>query len=195
MKGLRVMILRFLAPSFAFVALASAQTAQAQQQACVAADDLGDAVVYTMPIAFDAARNACAERLSRDGFMARGGDAFVADFRSRQDAAWPGAFRLIKAFMADEGKDAEAAGPDITAIITALPEDSLRPFVDGLVGQMIADEIKPDSCGAIERGLELLSPLPSDNVGGLIAFIAEMADLKNPSICPGGAAVPARAAR
>jgi len=48
---------------------------------------------------------------------------------------------------------------------------------------MIAKEIKPDSCGKIERGLELLSPLPVDNVAGLMTFIAELADLKNPPVC------------
>jgi hypothetical protein len=76
-------------------------------------------------------------------------------------------------------------------MIAALPEESLRPFVDGLVGQMIAGEIKPDSCGKIERGLELLAPLPPENVAGLFAFIAELTELKNPPIC--GANPPAAA--
>jgi hypothetical protein len=175
------MIKRIFAPALALAALATAQTAQAQQPACVAAADLGDAVVYAMPIAFDAAQTACANRWSRDGFAAQEGEAFVANFRAGQDQAWPGAFRLLKTFMADE----QNAGGDanITAMITALPEDSLRPFVDGLVGQMIAGEIKGDSCAKIERGLELISPLPTDNVAGLFAFIAELADLKNPPIC------------
>lgn len=170
-----------LAPALAFAALASAQAAHAQQQGCVAPADLGDAVVYAMPIAFDAARNACANRLSRDGFMAKGGEAFIANFRSQQNAAWPGAFRLLMSFMADESR--EGSDVDINALVAALPEDALRPFVDGMVGQMIAQEIKGDTCGKIERGLELISPLPTENVGGLFAFIAEMADLKKPPIC------------
>lgn len=183
------MINRIIAPAFALAALASAQAAQAQQQPCVAAADLSDAVVYTMPIAFDAARNACANRLTREGFMANGGEQFIADFRSRQNASWPGAFRLLKVFMADESR-AGAADMDMTAMIAALPEDSLRPFVDGMVGQMIAQEIKGDSCAKIERGLELISPLPTDNVGGLFAFIAEVAEMKSPTIC---GAAPAQA--
>ncbi len=172
---------QIIAPALALAALLTAQTAQAQQPACVAAADLGDAVVYAMPIAFDAAQTACANRWSRDGFAAREGETFVANFRAGQDQAWPGAFRLLKTFMADE----QNAGQDanITAMITALPEDSLRPFVDGLVGQMIAGEIKGDSCAKIERGLELIAPLPTENVSGLFAFIAELADLKNPTIC------------
>ncbi len=182
------MTTRIIAPALALLALTSAQAAHAQQQTCVAAADLGDAVVYAMPIAFDAARNACANRLSKDGFMATGGEAVIAPFRAGQDRAWPGAFRLLKTFMAAEGGEGEDS--QINAMITALPEDALRPFVDGLAGQMIADEIKGDSCARIERGLELIAPLPTENVGGLVAFIAEMTDLKNPPICGTAAAAP-----
>lgn len=180
---------RIIAPALAIAALVTAQTAHAQQQPCVAAADLSDAVVYTMPIAFDAARNACANRLTRDGFMANDGEQFIADFRTRQNESWPGAFRLLKAFMADESR--AGADMDMTAMIAALPEDSLRPFVDGMVGQMIAQEIKGDSCAKIERGLELISPLPTDNVGGLFAFIAELAEMKSPTIC-GAAPAPTK---
>jgi hypothetical protein len=175
---------RLIAPTLAVLALATAQTAAAQEQACVRAADLGDAVVYAMPIAYDAVRNACANRLARDGFMATKGDAFAGNFRSRQSAAWPGAFRLLKTFMANDSSGGAGTGNDMIGMISSLPEESLRPFVDGLIGQMIAGEIKGDDCGKIERGVELISPLPTDNVAGLFAFIAEMADLKNPAICP-----------
>ncbi len=172
---------RMITPALALAALVTAQTAHAQQQACVAPADLSDAVVYAMPIAFDAARTACANRLTRDGFMATGGENYIAAFRAGQNRAWPGAFRLLKSFMADESR--MGSDREISAMLSALPEDSLRPFVDGMVGQMIAQEIKGDTCSKIERGLELISPLPTENVGGLFAFIAEMTELKNPPLC------------
>lgn len=174
---------RIFAPALALAALATAQTAQAQQPACVPSADLGDAAVYAMPIAFDAVQTACANRFTRDGFMATGGEAFITEFRVRQDKAWPGAFRLIKTFMAGEDGAEASFDENFGAMLASLPEEALRPFVDGLVGQMIATEIKGDSCAKIERGLELIAPLPTDNVAGLLAFIAEMADLKNPPIC------------
>jgi hypothetical protein len=172
------------APALALTALATATTAQAQQQTCVNAADLGDAVVYAMPIAFDAVGVSCAQQLKADGFMARDGARFVETFRAKQNSAWPGAFRLIKTFMAQDNAAEGGSDANMTAMIAALPEESLRPFVDGLVGQMIAGEIKPDSCGKIERGMELLAPLPADNIAGLFAFVAELADLKNPAVCP-----------
>lgn len=168
-----------LAPALALAALATAQTAQAQSQPCVNAQDLADAVVYAMPLAYDAASTACANRLTKDGFMATRGEDYIAQFRTSQDQTWPGAFRFLKTFMNKDG----GSDDQMAAMLSTMPEDALRPFVDALVGQMIAEEIKGDSCTKIERGLELLSPLPTENMGGLVAFIAEMTDLKNPPVC------------
>lgn len=172
--------LRMAAPALALTALATSQTALAQAQACVAPADLADAVVYAMPIAYDAAKTACSNRYARDGFMARQGDAYIATFRTGQDKAWPGAFRFLKSFMnKDNGSE-----DDMSAMLSSMPQDALRPFVDALVGQMIAGEIKGDACGKIERGMELLSPLPSENIGGLVAFLMELTDAKTPALCP-----------
>lgn len=173
-----------IAPVIALVALGSAQAAQAQQQACVAAADLSDAVVYAMPLAFDAARTICTNRLSKSGFMASKGDAYIAPFRTAQNKAWPGAFRVIKSFMASNAQGEEGAGSaEISGMIATMPESALRPFVDAFVGQMIAEEIKPASCGKIERGLELVSPLPTENMGALVAFMLDIAEVKNPALC------------
>lgn len=188
------MTTRFAAPALALAALTTSQAATAQQ-ACVAPADLSDAVVYAMPLAFDAARNACANRLSRDGFMATRGDDYIAPFRAGQDKAWSGAFRFLKIFMAKDSAGQSASGADMGAIIGSMPEEALRPFVDALVGQMIAAEIKGDSCTQIERGLELLSPLPRENMGGLVAFIAELTDMKDPPVCGAATATTGTARR
>ena len=183
---------RVLAPALSVLALATATTAQAQAQTCVQSADLADAVIYAMPIAYDALSTACQRQLKSDGFMARDKGRFIQSFRDRQDDAWPGAFRMIKTFMADDKAARGGSENDMGAMIASLPEDALRPFVDGLVGQMIGGEIKPDSCGKIERGIELLSPLPPENVAGLLTFLLELSDAKNPPICT---ANPPQAAR
>jgi hypothetical protein len=172
-----------VAAALALTALASATAAEAQAQACIQPADLADAVVYVMPVAYDAARTACEGRFAAGGFVVREGDAYIAAFRDGQDKAWPGAFRALKTFMADDAKAKGSKDADMAAMVAALPEDALRPFVDALVGQMIAEEIKPESCGRIERAMELLSPLPGENLGGLAAFIVELGDMKNPPVC------------
>ena len=181
---------QWIAPALALSALATSQAAMAQSQACVAPDDMADAVVYAMPIAYDAASTACANRFSANGFMKTRGDAYIASFREGQATAWPGAFRFLKTFMAKK-EGAEGGEMDMGAMIAGMPEDALRPFVDAFVGQMIAAEIKGDSCGKIERALELLSPLPSENIGGLVAFLMQLTDSKDPPLCPAKGAVAA----
>jgi hypothetical protein len=173
---------RYIAPVLAFAAVGQAQAAQTQQ-ACIAPADLGDTMVYAMPIAFDAARTACARQLRSDGFFARGGERFIAGFRARQNTAWPGTFRTMKALLAEDASARKPGDIDILALTQSMPESSLRPFVDGLMGQMITEEIKPQNCGKIERGIELLSPLPVDNVAGLMGFVAELLGLDKPALC------------
>ncbi|MEM6908006.1 MAG: hypothetical protein AAF494_04950 [Pseudomonadota bacterium] len=175
-----------LTSAMALVALCTSQAAQAQTAAaapCVAPADLFDTITYAMPIAYDAVQTKCGSQYSEDSFMLSEGDAFAERFRVQQDQAWPGTLRLLKIFMNRETERSKAADAGIQAMIDALPEDSLRPFVDGFIEQMIFKEIKLDSCDKIARGVELLSPLPAENVAGLITFTAEFADLKNPELC------------
>lgn len=173
------MKLKLLASALAFSALATAQGAQAQQ-ACVEPADLTDGITYAVPLAFDAAMRNCGGEYSATGFMRTGGAAFADRFRVKQNEAWPGALRLIKTFMSSGQGDSDAA---MNAMIASLPEESLRPFVDGLVTEMIGQEITADACEKIERGMALLAPLPAENVAGLVTFVAELAELDDPQIC------------
>ncbi|MEM7664451.1 MAG: hypothetical protein AAF250_01215 [Pseudomonadota bacterium] len=171
---------RLSAMLIGMTALTQAQVAQAQE-ACVAPADLNDTVIYAMPLAYDAAQTACDSEFLPDGFISTDGEAFIDGFRLKQDDAWPGAFRLLKVFMNTKGSDTTA--PEIGGLISSLPEESLRPFIDGIITQMIIPKIKPDTCGKIEEALELLAPLPVENVSGLVTFIAEQTDVKNPKLC------------
>ncbi|KWV93002.1 hypothetical protein [Erythrobacter sp. YT30] len=175
-----------IAPALALAALGTAQAAQAQQS-CVAPADVTDMVTYVVPLAFDAAMQTCDAQYQADGFMKSDGDAFADRFRAKQDAAWPGAYKLGKQFMAKraekEGEEGNGNEADIVGLIDQMPEEQVRPFFDGIIQQMIASEIKTDTCGDIERGLGLLAPLPVENTSMLVTFILEMSGVKDPQIC------------
>lgn len=176
---------RILASGLAFTALASATSAQAQS-ACVFPKDLRDGLTYAMPIAYDATVQKCNKRFKVDGFMLTKGVDFANRFRVKQDDAWPGTFRLLRVFLekgdGPEGKS-ENRLDGIGAMMATLPESAIRPFVDALMAQMIAEEIKPETCSKIERAARLIEPLPVENIAELLTFIAEQSDLKNPSLC------------
>lgn len=171
---------RIASTLIAGAALFGAQAAQAQQS-CIAPEDLDDALRYAMPMIYEAAMSSCGDQYSASGFMKTEGPAFADGFRALQDDAWPGALRLIKAFAAKGGEDGEE--DPMAGIIDSIPPDALRPFIDAMVIQLVAGEIKPDTCGKIERGVELIAPLPPENVTGLLTFIAEQTKLDNPPLC------------
>ncbi len=177
-----------IAPALAIAALGTAQTAQAQQS-CVAPADVTDMVTYMVPLAFDAAMQTCNAQYQPDGFMKSDGGKFADRFRAKQDKAWPGAYKLGKQFMAKkaakEGAAGAGAGAGIINLIEQMPEEQVRPFFDGIVQQMIASEIKTDTCSDIERGLGLLAPLPVENTSMLVTFVLEMSGVKDPQICGG----------
>lgn len=170
-----------LASTLALTALGTAQAAQAQQ-ACIAPEDAADAVVYLMPLAYEASLKTCKNEFKDDSFLPSAeGENFIEQFRTKQDESWPGTFRLIGAFMASEGQGDGDGG--MAQMLGSMEESQLRPFADALVGQMLAEQIKPDTCTKIDRGVELMSPLPVENVGGLVAFILEQVEIDNPPIC------------
>lgn len=161
------------------IALMSAQAAHAQDsiQQCVDPRDLSDAVIYTMPSLLDAFQTRCGATMGGQGFLARDGDRFSARFEALADRTWPGAYRVIKSFAA-KGADRE-----VMAAFEQLPPESMRLFVDTIVIQKAAQQIRVQDCSRIDRGVELLAPLPVENVGGLVSFIVEMAGVENPSVC------------
>lgn len=176
-------------PLLSLAALASAQGAQAQQN-CVEAADLSDTVTYAMPILYDSLGTSCDARFSKSEFMRTRAADFVDEFRSRQDAAWPGTLRLMKTFMASKAAKSGSGDDEMAALIGAMPDESLRPFVDAMVGQMInqkiASTIKPNTCDDIAEAMELLAPLPPENIAGLFTFILRQSDIEDPALCPSG---------
>jgi hypothetical protein len=169
---------RFAATALALTALAQTSIAQAQEK-CIEQQDVSDGIVYAMPLVTQAFMDKCSGELAPSGFMATRGEDYIAKFQAKQDANWPGALRLLQAFGNSRGK-----GGDIGELMKTMPEEALRPFVDAMIGTMVAKEIPLKDCKKIERGIALLAPLPPENVGGLASFLFEVSNVKNPNICP-----------
>jgi hypothetical protein len=176
---------KILSAALAVTALASAQGAAAQQ-ACVQAEDLSDTITYAMPAVFGAVQAPCSAIFAENEFMTNEAGAFVDQFRSIGDAAWPGTLRLLKVFMTS----GENAGDGMAEAVAQMPDDALRPLVDVILTQMVEERLTTDmkvsTCSDIAEAMELLAPLPPENIAGLAAFLARQADLKNPQICGTG---------
>jgi len=165
-----------------FAALAAPSLAAAQE--CVAQEDISDGVVYAMPMLLDGFEAKCSEELSPDGFAAQRGAALKERFAALQSEAWPGTFRVIGQFAERGRAPGGKKSNNFVESLETLPEEAVRPFVDALVTQEITTVIPHKECANIERGLELMDPMPAENWGGLAALLFQLAGVKNPSICP-----------
>ncbi len=166
-----------LAAAAAALSTAALPTTLSAQE-CVAQSDVADAVVFAVPIAVKTLRTKCGGTLSSDGFLMSGSDTMVAAFEQQATAAWPGALRLISTFA---GKDGGADA--IAESLATLDAENAGNLLGVLLPGMVMKDFDMQDCGKIERGLELLAPLPPENLGGIAAFLAEMSKVKNPSIC------------
>jgi len=150
----------------------------AQGVQCIEPADLADATTYTIPLMLQSAQASCADVLRADSFVLSQGSEFAARFEPLRDAAWPGTRRvLVNVIENKTGVDraaAEQAPADAGGVMQMLMRmegDELRPFLDALATQMIAGEIKPQTCMDIETLLPLLAPLPAENYGALVSAI------------------------
>ncbi len=140
---------------------ASAQTEEEVNPAAVAA-----AVRYGLPFAFDGYMTRCFETLSPDGFAVSNAQRLREKFSDGSDAAWPGARLLMMQFAEEETNE-------FSGLVGTLDDETLRPFVDGVIEAMAVEEIEPESCEVIERTLEILDPLPADNLAAVVGLLFE----------------------
>lgn len=150
----------------AATALVQSQADAAQQQ-CLTEPEIAGMAAFALPSVLQGVMTKCQPSLSPRGFFATGGQAMVARYAAGKDAAWPAAKVAFLKFGAD--KDDKTMQQ-----VSRLSDDALKPFVEGMVEQMVGDEIKPSSCVAIERVSGLLAPLPANNTAQLIGFIVTL---------------------
>lgn len=123
---------------------------------------------YALPLAFDGFMKRCTRTLDTSGYARNNQNELSAKFSQDAAAYWPQAKQALLQLGSEE------AGDDMGAMLEMLGDDELRPFVDGIISAMLVQEIKLKDCVSIERGLEILDPLPAENVAQLVGFFFEM---------------------
>lgn len=132
-------------------------------------EEMAAAIQYAMPHLIKGTMTACGDTLAPEGFLNANADRLEAKFAAGAEAYWPQAKSVLLTFASK--KEGRASNVDLMA---QLPDEALQPLVGSIVSMLIAQEIKPKSCGDIERVVALFDPLPPENIGGLVAFAIEM---------------------
>lgn len=166
----------------AAAALVSAQAQAATQPTCLTEREVANLAIYAAPALVQGVRGKCAASLSSSGFLATKGDAFAARYAALQNETWPVAKEAaMKLAGAKAGtKDAN----DLMATLSGLPDNAVRPLLDGLISQKIGEAIHPGDCANVERGIQLASVIGPRDSGALIGFVLAMVKPKDPPICP-----------
>ena len=124
----------------------------------------GTAVFAAMlPDLIDGLRDKCAAHLPANSYLTSNGDALVARYKVVADDRWPTA-KLAFARIAG-GKD----------MADKLPDEFFRPMLGVMIGAELVKDIKSEDCGGVNRIVQNLSPLPAENVAGLIGAILMLA--------------------
>ena len=139
--------------------------------------EVSSLVVYGLPQAIEASRVSCSAQLAPDGFLATRGSALASRYSTAKDAAWPKAKAgLIKLANITNARD--------IATLAGLPDDTVRPLIDALIQQKVAEAIQPGTCGDVERLARVLAPLDPQQLGALSGVLASLVlQDKDPRIC------------
>jgi hypothetical protein len=148
--------------------LLAATPAQAQpQMQDLDPEAVAAAARYALPMAFEGYLQACTAGLDKRGYAISNTPALRAKFSEGSDEAWPAARAALLQMASGE------AG-EMSSILAGLGDAELRPFVDGMVKNLVAEQLRSQDCGDIERGLEILDPLPADNMAQMVGFFFEI---------------------
>lgn len=145
--------------------LALPQVALAAEPVCLTPREFTAISTYALPSVITGAERTCATMLPEDAFLRRNGADLAARYAQGKDRAWPEA---KAAFLRVSGANDPGAG----RLFALMPDDSLQDVADAAFVGIIAGQIKPGSCAAIDRVVSLLSPLPPENTAELIALAA-----------------------
>lgn len=175
-----------IAAAFLIVApvMAAPVMANAADPPCLTAAEFTSLAGYAMPSIISGTSQRCAVALGPDAYLRKNGNDLATRYARQKPANWPGA---KTAFL----KLSSSASSDADRLLRNMPDTSLQPMLDAMMEGMVAQQIPLERCGAIDKLVRLLAPLPPENSAELIALAVGLgarskhAKIGKFSICPG----------
>ena len=119
---------------------------------------------FAMPRAFQGVQQTCRNTLAGDAYMYSSGNRLMGKLQTASRGSWTTARRAIMAMVRTQS-------PDMLPLINSMPSDSLQPFAEEMIAGMVVSKLNAGECGRIDRVLELLDPLPPENLAALIGYV------------------------
>lgn len=137
--------------------------AQAAEPPCLTASEFTAVSSYAMPAIIDGTVQRCGPSLDPDAFLRRRGPDMVQRYSALKSRAWPVAKPALLKLIA-------SGGGDMANMLRNMPDTSLQPMADAYVSGAVSQQLPLQRCGAVNRVIELLSPLPPESAAELIGL-------------------------
>ena len=157
------MPLRSVALAAIAFGLTAPQVALAAQAPCLTVSEASAVAAYAMPSVISGTAQRCAPVLGKDAWLSRNGTALSQRYADRKPVVWPEAKAALLRMVADGADPA-------SDVIKSLPDASMQQLADSLVVSSVAEKMPASRCGAVDRFLSLISPLPPENTAELVAL-------------------------
>ena len=149
--------------------LATAGSAQAQgANACLTQAEANALFSYVAPEALDSVVKKCATSVPAAAFLNSSAPALVSRYRAEAAPKWPAARTAFSKIMGSER--------DASKVFDAMPDDAVKALISTSFAVVITNDIKVESCDGVDKLVAALSPLPLQNLAGLITSIMSLTD-------------------
>lgn len=139
--------------------------AAAAEPPCLTAQEFTAVSTFALPGVIRGAAQRCSAVLPKDAFLSSRSESLAKRYSAGRDRSWPQAKAAF--IKIGGGTDPQAAN-----LLKAMPDESLKPFVEGAVTSMVGQQLPADRCSAVDRLVMLLSPLPAESTAEVIGLAA-----------------------
>ena len=139
--------------------------AAAAEPPCLTAQEFTAVSTFALPGVIRGAAQRCAPVLPSDAFLRTQSEPLAKRYAAGRDRAWP---QAKAAFLKLGG----GMDPQAASLFKTMPDESLKPFVEGAVSAMVGQQLPTERCSAVDRLVMLLSPLPAESTAEVIGLAA-----------------------
>lgn len=165
----------------AIALFATALPAVAQDRPQLTETEINAVALYAMPHAFRALQTRCAGQVPANAYIRTQGDALA----TRLDRAARGRFPAARAALT---RLATSSNPQMGTLLAQLPAENVEPLARELIAGKVQSGVKLEDCARYNRVLELLDPLPPENLASLMGvLVVEAQTRSNGAANPGNA--------
>ena len=155
-------IVRILVAGLAVAGLSANVSAQSRN--CLTHAETTAMIGYALPDLLGGLREKCKAALPAGAFLTSRSGEVEARYRAQSDTLWPEAKSALAKMVGDD------------ATLRKMPDTAVRPFLTAAFATAITDDIKPKDCPTADGVVEMLAPLPPQNLARLIGIILASED-------------------